>query len=97
MIGRLVCSGQTGAVLVHLIYVSCLLQDDKADVPDQDNKGIEMEGDFEGSLQDMQPDPDADDQEQDGDEEERLDQVCQHPPHKNGLPSAMPNVAIPTV
>lgn len=42
---------------------------------DQDNKGIEMEGDFEGSLQDMQPDPDADDQEQDGDNDERLDQV----------------------
>ena len=43
---------------------------------DQDNKGIDKEGDFEGSLQDMQPDPDADDQEQDGDDEERLDQVC---------------------
>lgn len=35
-----------------------------------------MEGDFEGRLEDMQPDPDADDQEQDGEEEERLDQVA---------------------
>ena len=66
-------------------------------MPDQDHKGIEMEGDFEGSLQDMQPDPDADDKEQDGEEEERLDQVCQHRPHKNRVPSVMPDVAIPTV
>ncbi len=34
-----------------------------------------MEGDFEGSLHDIQVDPDADDQEQEEDGEERMDQV----------------------
>ena len=71
---------ETWLAAVHClrVYVTvCLLQDDKAQGPEADqSKGIEMEGDFEGSLEDMQPDPDADDQEQDGDDEERLDQVC---------------------
>lgn len=35
-----------------------------------------MEGDFEGSLEDVQPDPEAGEQEQDADDEERLDQVA---------------------
>ena len=54
-----------------------MLQDEKAEGQEADNsKGIEMEGDFEGALEDVQADPDADDQEQDSGDEERLDQVC---------------------
>ena len=34
-----------------------------------------MAGDFDGSLHDMQPDPEADDQEQDEEGQERMDQV----------------------
>ena len=56
------------------------MQDDKAEGQEaDDSKGIEMEGDFEGALEDMQADPDADDQEQDSGDEERLDQVWKHP------------------
>ena len=51
-------------------------QEEKAEPKEQDeSKGIEMEGDFEGSLHDMQADPDADDQEQEDEGEERMDQV----------------------
>ncbi len=51
-------------------------QDEKAEPKEQDeSKGIEMEGDFEGSLHDMQADHDADDQEQEEEGEERMDQV----------------------
>ena len=52
------------------------LQDDKAEPKNQDeDKGIEMEGDFDGSMHDLQADPDADDQEQEEEGEQRMDQV----------------------
>ena len=53
-----------------------LLQDEQQPPPDDATKGIEMEADFEGQLQDIQADPDADSDEEPGsDAEERLDQV----------------------
>ena len=53
------------------------VQDDKAEPKKQDeSKGVEMEGDFEGSLHDLQADPNADDQEQEEGQDERMDQVC---------------------
>lgn len=53
-----------------------LHQEDKAEGKEQDeSKGIEMAGDFEGSLHDMEADPEADDQEQEEEGQERMDQV----------------------
>ena len=51
-------------------------QENKAEGKEQDeSKGVEMAGDFEGSLHDMQADPEADDQEQEEEGQERMDQV----------------------
>lgn len=51
-------------------------QEDKSEGGKQDEgKGVEMAADFEGSLHDMQADPEADDQEQEDEGEERMDQV----------------------
>ena len=51
-------------------------QDDKAEGKQQDeSKGVEMAGDFDGNLHDMQADSEADDQEQEEEGQERMDQV----------------------
>ena len=53
-----------------------LWQEDKAEGKEQDeSKGVEMAGDFDGSLHDMQADPEADDQEQEEEGQEGMDQV----------------------
>ena len=58
------------------LSISKWVQDEKAEPKNQDeSKGIEMEGDFEGSLHDLQADPNADDQQQEEGEDERMDQV----------------------
>lgn len=99
MVARRLGSGAPGTPhFARLLCSSChssspaandmagFVQEDQAERGEGDeSKGVEMAGDFDGSLHDMQADPEADDQEQEEEGQERMDQVPPpspfHPQH----------------